>query len=210
MRRTGLMVVAVLMISLLAVPAAHADGLMGKSYMSAGAGIMKPGDATVKAIDDSVLALAFTWQLRIDPHIDGAISYSHLHMDGTSGGSSYEDVDGTLTATILYHFSPRESYDPYISASFLRATTDPKLGGVSQGSTEDTGFGFEVGAELDMNEAFTIAPYIGYSDIADTTDTALGVSGIYWLSEQFALVGQLEFMTKDGDVLFGIAVALGI
>nr|WP_297347610.1 porin family protein [uncultured Glaciecola sp.] len=109
-----------------------------------------------------------------------------------------DDVFGTdidlVTSSIGlgYRLSLTDSTDAYASVSYEYVEADIE----GFGSEDDNGYGLTVGFRSRLTEQFELDGSIGYVDIADESETAVGISGHYYFTPNFA-VGLSYSTTAD-------------
>ncbi|MFT6920100.1 MAG: hypothetical protein ACJA2G_002748 [Cognaticolwellia sp.] len=112
-----------------------------------------------------------------------------------------DDVFGTdidlVTSSIGlgYRLSLTDSTDAYASVSYEYVEADIE----GFGSEDDNGYGLTVGFRSRLTEQFELDGSIGYVDIADESETAVGISGHYYFTPNFA-VGLSYSTTADVSI----------
>ncbi len=100
--------------------------------------------------------------------------------------SSNVDVDfNTLSVGLGYRYSLSKTTDLFGVLSY----EDMEVKASSQGNSEsesDNGYGLQIGIRSMLSEKVELSGSLQYLDIADETETAIGVSALYNFTEQFS------------------------
>jgi opacity protein-like surface antigen len=158
------------------------------------------GQADIDGLDElspSGFAIGGSSLLGENVFIQG--SYSLL-SDDISG----VDIDLDQASVGLgYRYGLTETTDVYASASYEYIELSASGFGASE-SLDDSGYGLTVGLRSRITEQLELNGAIGYVDIGDESETALGVSGHYYFTQNVAL-GLTYSSTADVSI-YGISL----
>lgn len=94
------------------------------------------------------------------------------------------DIDVVTSSIGLgYRYSLTDSTDAYAAVSYEYVEADIE----GFGSEDDNGYGLTVGFRSRLTEQFELDGSIGYVDIADESETGIGISGHYYFTPNFAI-----------------------
>jgi len=130
------------------------------------------------------------------------LSYSYISEDNVFN----ENVDGKITNGTLgigYRYAATSSTDVFIIASYLYYELELK-GLNNRGSIDDNGYGITLGVRSMLTESFEGTITLGYAEIDDESETAIGISTHYHINKVFA-VGVSYSVADDADQ-YGIGV----
>lgn len=128
-----------------------------------------------------------------------AASYSVLSDD-------FEGVDLDLDQASVglgYRLGISETTDAYVTVSYEYIEVSASGGGESA-SADDNGYGIGIGVRSRLTENFEVDGSIGYIDIADESETAIGASGYYYFSD--ALAVGAHYSTSADVSVYGVSL----
>ncbi len=114
------------------------------------------------------------------------------------------DVEVELSQLSLgggYRFNVTESTDVFAQVTYENLEVGASAQGNSE-SEDDNGFGATIGVRAMVTNALELGAHIGYLDIAEESETALGVSAYYYFTDNIAVGATYE--AWDGVDFIGL------
>lgn len=156
-------IMAVLMA--LAAANAHARGLLGERYASVSVSASRPGEASVRAFDDTVMSGSAGVNVPLAPNWDVGVGGKFTQLKGKSGGISVDtDSTGAWVAGAL-HLAPAHRFDPSMSAGLGYAHTTSEATSPTRHrkvTLDETYAHMEAGAQFQFGRGFSLYPYMDY------------------------------------------------
>ncbi len=196
-----------------AVPA-NARGLMNERFASIGYGIFKPGDDSIKDIDDSITAIIAQVNIPMNERVDLNFSFSQQKLEGTDPiGDSYEVTSDAIGISAYYTLESKlENMKPYIFGGLSRVSSDVNatIGGLPYSDEQtDTGYNIGLGLEKNLTASAAATASISYETIDSESDIGVNVFLNNWFTDTLGAVLGAGYYTDDGDMLFHVAVTIG-
>ncbi|MBA4136823.1 MAG: hypothetical protein C0518_05855 [Opitutus sp.] len=175
-------------------PVTRASGLLGQNYASLSYGFVDLDDT---GIDASSYTIAFNQAVR--DGLDSMLEYDYTRSDRIFGSR-------------LTQHSLLLGARAYTNYNGIKPYAEVGVGWVWQkfGGTSDNSFawGVGVGAEFELASAFTVTPFVRYTDITEGSDNGafeFGAKANYWLNEKFSVMGGVS-RDDDSNMTYRVGV----
>lgn len=175
--------------------AADSAGLLGQAY-----GGLTFSTTDLHGTSLSVDHYSFEYNLPITADFDANFGYDY----GQSGTILGSRVKQHLLGASVRAYSTNAWGKPYIEAGL--GYTNVRYAGSKEGSYL---WALAVGAEFQVAPAFSVTPYVQYSDAPDIGGSEgtwdFGVKANYWLTRRIAIVGDIS-RNDDKDMNYAIGL----
>jgi len=138
----------------------------------------------------------------IDENIILDLTYFYISEDNIFN----ENIDGKITSASLgigYRYGATDSTDVFIIASYLYGEIETKEAN-GRSSVDDNGYGINLGVRSMLSKSFEGTITLGYVEIDNESETAIGISTYYYFTKVFA-VGVSYSVADDVDQ-YGIGI----
>lgn len=180
-----------------AAPAASAENssLLGKRYVGATFGYLDRNHSDVGAFGGGISV-----NLPVAGNVDVGVGATHSWLEGNN---SFHTEEVLASAT---YYLERGALRPFATVALGHA--DVSFAGPFE---DDFGFfGFDVGAEYQINSTVSVSAYVTYGDTFESDIDASAWSGSvqlnYWLRSDFSVGGRVSVI-EYGDVSYGLGAA---
>lgn len=195
-RTAAILCLLVVCIMMLGADTAQARGLLGQRYASGQLTFTRPGDATLRAIDNSVWGFAATGNFPATDRVDVTASVSRRSLEGHG-----IDIDtSAFLGGVNVMLSPLDPVCPFIIGRIGLVDTNP-------GDTDPL-ISLGAGVQYDFTAAAALTPSLVYTHVDDYDDVILGLEGNYWFTDRVFGIGSLAVGIDDEDVGFMIGAGV--
>jgi opacity protein-like surface antigen len=175
-------------------PVARPSGLLGQNYAALSYGFLDLDDS---GVDANSVSLGFNQAIR--DGLDSMLEYDYTRTDRILGSrlTQHSVLIGARA------FTNYNGIKPYAEAGV--GWVWQKFGGASDNSFA---WGAGVGAEFELAPAFTLTPFVRYTDITEGSNNdawEYGLKTNYWLTEKLALSGGIS-RDDDSNMLYRVGV----
>ncbi|MDZ8120208.1 porin family protein [Pontiella agarivorans] len=209
MKKTNNIILGAIMVMAITAQTSNAKTLLGTNHVRGAFGMVKFGDN----FSDDVLGYGYGFEgavnIAVHSNIDLNITGSYLTADGDTAGVNIDTTTLSGGASLLYHFSPRETVNPFISAGVGAVRSELEIAGSEEHET-DTGLNAGAGIEIEASENILCRIRGDYINIDNEDDIAFTASAGYWFTARFMGEAGLSYSLDSEDIVANLGLVFSM